>query len=51
MFATLFILIGLLMTPVLWCLGIFALVVEIIGSVKSYGGEVYKYPLEIRFIR
>ena len=41
-------LIGILL---LWALSIFALVVIIIASVKSYQGEIYKYPLEIEFIR
>jgi len=35
----------------LWVLGIFALVVIILASVKSYQGEVYRYPLEIEFIK
>lgn len=42
------VLIGLLLLPILV---IFALVVEIVGSVKAYEGEVYKYPLEIPFIK
>lgn len=33
----------------MWILSLFALIVGIIGSVRSYGGEVYKYPLEIMF--
>lgn len=41
-------LIGLVL---LWALSIFALVVIIIASVKAYQGEVYKYPLEIEFIK
>jgi uncharacterized protein len=43
-----FVLIGILL---IWALGIFALVVMILGSVKAYNGEVYKYPLEIQFIK
>jgi uncharacterized protein len=42
------VLIGLLL---LWGLGIFGLIVVIIASIKAYGGEVYKYPLEIEFIK
>ncbi|MBT3304466.1 DUF4870 domain-containing protein [Candidatus Woesearchaeota archaeon] len=42
------VLIGLLLLPILM---IFALVVEIVGSVKAYEGAVYKYPLEIPFIK
>jgi uncharacterized Tic20 family protein len=35
----------------MWAIGIFALVVIIIASVRSYEGKVYKYPLEIEFIK
>lgn len=42
------ILIGFLLAV---AVGIFALVVEIIGSVRAYEGKVYKYPLEIPFIK
>lgn len=51
MLATLFILIGFLLFPIFWILGIFALVVEIIGAVRAYGGQVYKYPLAIPFLK
>lgn len=51
MLVTLIILIGFLLIPVFWILGIFALIVEIIGCVKSYGGEIYRYPLTIHFIK
>ena len=47
-FILVFILIGFILLP---ALGIFALVMEIIGSIKSYEGEVYKYPLAIPFIK
>ncbi|MEK6886043.1 MAG: DUF4870 domain-containing protein [Nanoarchaeota archaeon] len=47
-FILIFILIGIFL---LWAISIFALVVEIIGAVRAYGGEVYKYPLEIGFIK
>ncbi len=43
-----FVLIGLLLLPIL---AIFTLIVEIIGSVRAYEGDVYKYPLEIPFIK
>ena len=32
-------------------LSIFVLVVEILGAVRAYNGEIYKYPLEIPFVR
>lgn len=41
----------ILFTLLLFVLGIFALVFEIIASVKAYQGEIYKYPLEIPFIK
>ena len=50
-FALIIVLIGFLFIPIMWILGIFALIVEIIGSVKAYGGEVYKYPLAISFFK
>ncbi|HOI18516.1 MAG TPA: DUF4870 domain-containing protein [Candidatus Woesearchaeota archaeon] len=43
-----FVVIGIFLMPVL---GIFAFVVVILASVKSYKGEIYKYPLEIEFIK
>jgi uncharacterized Tic20 family protein len=51
MFALMFILIGFLFIFVIWALSIFALVVEIIGCIRSYKGEVYEYPLAIPFIK
>ncbi len=36
--------------PILIILAIFALVAPIIGSIKAYEGEVFEYPLEIKFI-
>lgn len=47
-FILVFVLIGILL---MWALGIFALIVIILASVKAYGGEVYQYPLEIQFIK
>jgi uncharacterized protein len=35
----------------LWALGVFALIVGIIAIIRSYNGEVYKYPLEIEFLK
>ena len=51
MLALIIVLVGFLFIPVMWALWVFALVVEIIGSVRAYNGEVYKYPLAIPFIR
>ena len=42
------VLIGFVMFGALW---IFAVVVGIVGSVKAYEGNIYKYPLEIPFIK
>jgi len=36
--------------PMMVALGIFSLIVEILGSVRAYGGQVYKYPLAIPFL-
>jgi len=47
-FVLVFVFIGILL---LIALSIFALVFEIIATVKAYEGEIYKYPLEIPFIR
>jgi uncharacterized protein len=41
-------LIGMLLLPALI---VFALVVEIMGTVKAANGEVFKYPLAIEFIK
>ena len=30
-------------------LGVFSLIVEIVGAIKAYEGKVYKYPLAIEF--
>jgi len=35
----------------LWALGIFEIVVVIIACIRSYKGEVYKYPLTIEFVK
>ena len=47
-FILIFVLVGIIL---IIFLGIFALVVMIIGSVRAFNGEVYRYPLEIPFIR
>ena len=44
------ILIGLLLIPVLFAMGIAWLVFVIIAAVKANGGEAYRYPVTIRFI-
>lgn len=43
-----FVLVGVVL---LFALGIFALVVTIMASVKAYNGEYYQYPLNLRFIK
>ena len=47
-FILVFVIIGI---PMLIALSIFALVFEIIATVRSYNGEIYTYPLEIPFIK
>lgn len=47
-FILVFVLIGAFL---MWFLSIFALIVEIIGTVSAYQGNIYKYPLEIPFIK
>lgn len=42
------VLIGFLL---LWALSVFALIVGILAIIKSYNGEIYKYPLEIEFLK
>ena len=42
------VLIGLLILPVLF---VFSVVVTIMGAIRANGGERYRYPLCIRFIR
>ena len=37
--------------PLLFALGVFALITMILGSIKAYGGEVYSYPLTIKFLK
>lgn len=43
-----FVFIGFVLVPLL---AIFSLIVQIIAIVKSSNGEVYKYPLEIPFVK
>lgn len=47
-FALIIILIGFVL---IWALGLFALIVGIIAIIRSYQGEVYTYPLEIKFLK
>lgn len=50
--ALIFTIIGIVITIIMFiALPIFALVTEIVGSVKAYQGDVYQYPLEIHFIK
>ena len=46
-FALIFALIGFLLLPIL---GIFALVVIVLATIKAANGEFYKYPLTIRLV-
>lgn len=47
-FVLVFIIIGFIL---LAAIGIFAFVVNIIGTVKAFNGETYSYPLIIRFVK
>ena len=47
-FVLILVLIGLLLIIVV---GVFALVVMIVAGVKAAGGEFYRYPLSIRFVK
>ena len=46
-FLSLFVLIGFVLLP---ALGVFVFVVTIIGAIRAYEGNMYRYPLCIRFI-
>jgi uncharacterized Tic20 family protein len=46
-FLSVFIVIGIVLLP---ALGIFFLVVTILGAIRAYEGTAYRYPLCIRFI-
>ena len=43
-----FVLIGI---PILIILGIFALIMTIIGAINAYDGKAYRYPITIRLIK
>ncbi len=45
-----FVLIGVFLVPVIWGVGIFALVVEIIATVAASRGEWYRYPACLRLV-
>ena len=47
-FLTIFIFIGVILVPVV---AIGATVLAIIAAIKSYNGELYRYPINIRFIK
>lgn len=47
-FAMMLILIGFILLPILW---VFSIIVTIIGSIRAYEGEIYEYPLTIKFIK
>ena len=36
--------------PILFVLGILAVVFPIIGAIKAYNGELWEYPMAIRFV-
>ena len=46
-FLSVFVLIGFVLLP---ALGVFVLVVTIMGAIRAYEGNAYRYPLCIRFI-
>lgn len=43
-----FVIIGFILLPII---GIFALVVVILATIKAYEGKMYRYPLTIRLIK
>ncbi|MFW5852889.1 MAG: DUF4870 domain-containing protein [Nanoarchaeota archaeon] len=43
-----FVIVGI---PLLVALSIFALVAQIVGSIRAFEGNVYSYPLEIHFLK
>ena len=49
-FILFFVLIGILLIPLLFAMGIAWLVLAIIGGVKANRGEAYRYPLTIRMV-
>ena len=49
-FVLMFIVIGVLLIPVLWGIGIAWIVFCIIAGLKANEGKPYRYPLTIRFI-
>ncbi len=46
-FVSVFFLIGMLLVP---ALGVFVLVVTIMGAISAYEGKTFRYPLCIRFL-
>ncbi len=50
-FALMFVLLGFLLIPVLWLLGIAWLVLVVVGAVKESNGETFGFPLSIPFLR
>ena len=46
-FLSLFVFIGFVLLP---ALGVFVFVVTIVGAIRAYEGNAYRYPLCIRFI-
>ena len=49
-FVLMFVLVGFLLVPVLWAVGIAWIVFSIIAGLKANEGKSYRYPLTIRFI-
>ncbi|TDF93843.1 DUF4870 domain-containing protein [Paenibacillus piri] len=43
-----FLVIGLILLPALW---VFSVIVVILAAVKANSGEMYRYPLTIRFVK
>ncbi|HIJ10469.1 TPA: DUF4870 domain-containing protein [Candidatus Woesearchaeota archaeon] len=48
---TVTIILAIIGIPLLFAIEILGLVTGIIGSIRGYKGEVYKYPLEIQFFK
>ena len=41
----------LIVAPLLMAVGVYALVMEILGAVKANNGEYYEFPISIRLIK
>ena len=50
-FILMFLVIGFLLIPVLAVLGLLGIIFPIIGGVKANNGELWEYPLTIKFLK